>query len=78
MFVELLKESNIHSVHYISNKKLKTIERIFWMITICVLMVFSSVLVSDSIKNLQSNSVIVAIDEKIWSDENVEFEKLLT
>lgn len=70
-FVELLKESNIHGVHYTSDKKLCVIERFFWFITICMLLTFCSVLVFDSLNDLQSKSVIVTIDEKIWSVEDV-------
>lgn len=70
-FVELLKESNVHGVHYTSDKKLGVIERIFWFILICVLLAFCSVLVLDSLEDLRSNSVMVAIDEKIWSVEDV-------
>lgn len=72
-FVELLNDSNVHGVHYISDRTLKAIERVFWLIVICVLMAFSSELVFQSLRNLQSNAVIVAIDEKVWNAEDVRF-----
>lgn len=70
-FGELLRNSNIHGLHYTSDKRLKVIERVSWFITICVLLVFCSVLVLESLNKLQSNSVILEIDEKIWSVEEV-------
>lgn len=70
-FLELLKESSVHGLHYTNNKRLTKYERVFWFIIICFLLVFSSVLVIDSLRNLKSNSVIFAIDEKIWSVEDV-------
>lgn len=70
-FSELLKQSNIHGVHYVSDRRLKKIERVFWFIVICLMLAFSSVLVIDSLRNLQSNSVIFAIDENLWSVEDV-------
>lgn len=73
---KLLKVSNIHGVHYTSNKRLKTNERVFWFMTICMLMTFSCILVFNSAKNLQTNSVIIAIDEKIWNAEDVRLQLL--
>lgn len=75
-FLDLLKQSNVHGVHYTSDEKLKVIERVFWFITIVVLLAFSSVMVFGSLKNLQLNSVVVAIDEKIWSVEDVRLKAL--
>lgn len=75
-FSELTKESNVHGVHYTSNKRLHVIERIFWFIIICVLLAFCSVLVLDSLSNLRSNSVIVTLDDKIWSVEDVSLQRL--
>lgn len=70
-FGKLLKESNVHGVHYTTNKNLRAIERTFWFITITVLLAFCSVLVFDSLKELQSNSVIFEIDEQTWNVEDV-------
>lgn len=72
-FADLLKESKVHGVHYTSAKRHKNVERIFWIIVICTLLTFCSVLVFNSLKDLQSNSVIIAIDEKMWSVEDVRF-----
>lgn len=69
--VELMRASNIHGVRYLNDKKVKVIERVFWFIIICVLMAFCSILVFNSLNDLQGNSVVVAIDEKIWSVEDV-------
>lgn len=71
--VELLKASNIHGVHFISDKTLSVLERIFWSIIVCVLMAFSSVMVVQSLKDLQSSAVIVSIDDKVWNAEDVRF-----
>lgn len=76
-FLEFLKESNIHGLHYTNNKRLTKFERVFWFIIICLLLVFSSVLVIDSLRNLQSNSVIFTIDEKIWNVEDVRISQTL-
>lgn len=70
-FVELLKESSIHGVHYTNNKRLHVIEKLFWLVIICVLLIFCSILVFNSLKNMRLNSVIIAVDEKIWGAEDV-------
>lgn len=70
-FVELLKESNIHGVHYTSDKRLTKVERLFWFIVICVSLACCSILVFNSLKDLQSNSVMVAVDERVWTATEV-------
>lgn len=72
-FGKLLKESNVHGVRYTSDKRLNVFERVFWVVTISLLLGFCSILVFNSLNNLQSNSVIVKVDEKIWSVEEVRF-----
>lgn len=77
-FGEFLKESNIYGMHYNSDKNFKTIERIAWFIIICVLMALCSVLVLGSLNKLLSNSVMLALDEKIWNVEDVRLSKILS
>lgn len=76
-FGELLKESNIHGMHYTNSKSLSLTEKVLWFITICVLTALCSILVFNSLKHLQSHSVIVAVDEHIWNVEDVRFLKTL-
>lgn len=72
-FVEFLKESSIHGVRYINEKKFKGWERIAWAIIVCVSFAFSSVLIMESLSHLQSNSVSVVMDEKVWTVEEVRY-----
>lgn len=70
-FVEFLKESSIHGVCYTNDKKLKIWERFGWLIIISTSITFCSILIIDSLDHLQSNSVTIALGEKIWSVEEV-------
>lgn len=72
-FVEFLKESGIHGVHYINNKNLKWLEKMFWIIFVVVSTVLCSILIADSLESLHANSVIIAFDEKIWNKEEASF-----
>lgn len=70
-FVEFLKESSIHGVHFTNDRKLKAWERLCWLVIICISVTFCSILITDSLNHLQSNSVAIALGEKIWSVEEV-------
>lgn len=70
-FAEFLKESSIHGVRYTIDKKLKVWERICSAIIVCISVTFCSILIIESLDHLQSNSVSVALGEKIWNVEDV-------
>lgn len=70
-FVEFLRESGIHGVRYTNDKKLKVLERLFWVVTIVISVTFCSILTMESLNQLQSNSVAIALGEQIWTPENV-------
>lgn len=71
VFAEFLKKSSIHGVHYINDKGLSLKVKVFWLLAITASVISCSILVNDSLRNLQLNSVIVVLDEKIWNDEDV-------
>lgn len=77
-FFEFLKESSVHGVRYTNDKTLKVWERIVWALILSVSITFCSILVLHSLNNLQSNSVIVTIDEKIWNVEEVRYDESCT
>lgn len=70
-FSEFLKESSIHGVHYINEKASSLQMKVFWFLAVSASMTYCTILVHDSLLNLQSNSVIVALDEKMWNVEDV-------
>lgn len=70
-FSDFLKESSIHGVHYINEKASSLQMKVFWLLAVSASMTYCSILVHDSLLNLQSNSVIVALDEKMWNVEDV-------
>lgn len=69
--LEFLKESGIHGVHYLNDKATGVKMRAFWFLAIGISMACCSILVHDSFTTLQSSSVIIALDEKIWNVEEV-------
>lgn len=74
--VEFLKEGGIHGVHYIKDKDLKWLEKMFWIASITVSATLCSILIADSLESLHANSVIIAIDEKIWNKEEASLDTL--
>lgn len=71
---QFLKKSGIHGVHYIYEKKLNWLEKMFWIVSITVSAILCSLLIVDSLASLHAKSVIIAFDEKIWSKEEASFE----
>lgn len=70
-FVKFLKESGIHGVHYIKDKNLNCLEKIFWIISIAISTILCSIFIIDSLESIHEKSVIIGFDEKIFSKEEV-------
>lgn len=74
IFVEFLRESSIHGVHYLNDKATGLKMKVFWFFAIAASTICCSILVYNSSTELQSNSMFVALDEKIWNVEKAIFQ----
>ena len=70
-FGEFIKASDAHGVLYTTDKEQSSCGRIFWTLMVIGSIVFCSILIVDSINNGKLNPVIVGIDSKTWSSEEV-------
>lgn len=78
-FVRFLKKyfsrSDIHGLHYITDKGTRVFDRLFWTALTSTSIVCCSLLVFDTITFSELNPVEFSVDEKIWTSKDVNWEK---
>lgn len=72
-FYKFMKQSDIHGLHYITDRNKKLSERIFWSIAVLISTIFCSISIFDIIRHAELNPIEFAIDDKIWSLKDVIF-----
>lgn len=72
-FVGFLEKTSIHGMHYLKDKRLRWVEKTFWIIAIFSSTVVCTFLIVDSLEALHTKAVIISYDEKIYSKEDIPF-----
>lgn len=73
LFYKFISKSDIDGLHYIADKNKKLIERIFWAVVVSISTIFCSISIFDITKHSELNPIEFAIDDKIWTLEDVSF-----
>lgn len=70
---KFVNRSDIHGLHYITDKNNKGVERILWAIIVLTSTVFCSMIIFDAVRNSEISPFEFGIDEKLWNREDVRF-----
>lgn len=64
---KFVKRSDIHGLHYITDRKKKLVERIFWAFTVLTSTIFCLFLIFDVTKHAELNPIQFSVDDRIWN-----------
>lgn len=73
LFFKYFKRSDIHGLHYITDKNNHLAWRIFWGITVLTSIIFCLILIFDVTKHAELNPIELRVDDRIWNLEDVSF-----
>lgn len=66
-FYKYIIRSDLHGLHYITDKNKKLAERIFWALAVLISTVFCLFSIFDVTRHSELNPIEFAIDDKLWS-----------
>lgn len=72
-FYKYFKRSDIHGLHYITDKNNHLAWRVFWAITVLTSTIFCLILIFDVTKHAELNPIELRVDDRIWNLEDVSF-----
>lgn len=66
-FLEFIRSSNVHGLHYAQDRNQGKCGRIFWSLTIVSSMVFCSIFLLDLYEHAERSPVTITVDSKMWT-----------